>query len=123
MIILVRCRMIKRLAKILSVVIALGMSFFLGTKVGMNQYVLAMSSGNAFNISRKLRLIRNGEIHTVECDMEQELNLEMNLYNQYKESGSTFLLWPYLHEINHEQYMSKVIEYKEKYPQDLCLQK
>jgi hypothetical protein len=112
--------MIKRLANILSILFIIAVSFFAGTKVGIEQYVMAMGSGNAFAISRELRLVRSNDIPSLICDMEAKLDFEISLYKAYKNKGHGFLLWPELNEINHEQYMSSVHEYREKYPQGSC---
>jgi len=92
-------------------------SFFIGIHVGVNQYVLLMSSGSAFSTSRDLAIIRSGRADSLICEKEARLDTELKLYQEFTKSGQRFLLWPYLHSVDSGAYIVKVNEYRANYPE------
>lgn len=85
-------------------------SFYYGAKFGIEQYILAMSAGNAFNYSRQIRILRTMNADTLIPELESNMESELGLYKQFQQHGYPIILWPNLHNIDQESYIRKLKE-------------
>lgn len=89
-------------------VMALLVSFYFGARVGVEQYVLAISSGNAYSLAREINIINGGKAEELVPELEAELKNELRLYERFVESGHPIILWPQLHDIDHDSYIRRL---------------
>lgn len=79
----------------LSVLVALGGGFYAGTRIGVVAFGLADSQYKATVTAGYLRLIRNGELSTLQDILESKLDTEIAVHGQYLKSNLQWL-WPQL---------------------------
>ena len=106
--------------KLVLAVVVLGATFAAGFRfgvhVGLHEFTLVEGSVKASLLASELRALRGGATGKVIGAKEVQLDGEVVNAFRFRETGRSWVFWPYADTYEHDRYLRNVASYRLEYP-------
>jgi len=113
-------RRMRSAAKLVLALVALGATFAAGFRfgvhVGVQEFTLVEGSVKAALLAGELRALRTGGTEKIIGAKEVQLDGEVVNAFRFRETGHSWVFWPYAEGYEHDRYLRNVARYRLEYP-------